>query len=54
VSNFITRWFMSDVIRSKWVEHADREQVNEYTFLFGNLKGRRSLMRGLGVNRGQY
>jgi len=52
VSKFITCWFLSDVIRSKWVEHADR--VNEYKFLSGNLKGRRSLMRGIGLNRGQH
>jgi hypothetical protein len=54
VSNFIMCWFLSDVIRSKWMECADREQVNEYKFLSGNLKGRRSLMRSLEVNRGQY
>ena len=54
MSNFITCWYLSDVIRRKWVEHADREQLNEYKFLSGNLKGRRSLMRGIGVNRGQY
>jgi hypothetical protein len=34
--------------------HADREQVNEYKFLSGSLKERRRLMRGVGVNRGQY
>jgi hypothetical protein len=53
VGNVIMCWFLSDVIRSKWMEHAYREQVNEYKFLSGNLKGRRSLMRGLGENRGQ-
>jgi hypothetical protein len=41
------------LLRSKWIGDADREQVNEYKFLSGNVKERRRLMRGIGVKREQ-